>query len=129
MYVPDPLAGRRFLFDADAAADVSDAERAIVQLDARSSAPADTEALARLLLRAESVASSKIEGLEVGARASGENENDVTAAEVLGNIDAMTYALQSVKAGTKITLQADRSRETAQADLRGTRDHRRVRGT
>ena len=29
---------------------------------------ADTEALARLLLRAESVASSKIEGLEVGAR-------------------------------------------------------------
>ncbi|HET9096640.1 MAG TPA: Fic family protein [Candidatus Baltobacteraceae bacterium] len=113
VYVPDPLAGRRFLFDADAAADVSDAERAIVQLDARSSAPADTEALARLLLRAESVASSKIEGLEVGARrllradaarASGENENDVTAAEVLGNIDAMTYALQSVKAGTKITL-------------------------
>lgn len=113
VYVPDPLAGRRFFFDADAAADVSDAERAITQLDAQSAALADTEALARLLLRAESVASSQIEGLEVGARrllradaarASGENENDVTAAEVLGNIDAMTYALKSVKAGTKITL-------------------------
>lgn len=113
VYIPDPLVGRPLFFEATAAADVSDAERAIRDLDVRSTALADTEALARLLLRAESVASSKIEGLVVGARrllradaarASGEDENDVTAAEVLGNIDAMTFALQTVKAGTKITL-------------------------
>ena len=38
------------------------------RFDAEAVALADTEALARLLLRAESVASSKIEGLEVGGR-------------------------------------------------------------
>lgn len=113
VYVPDPLVGRRFLFDAGAATDVSDAERAIVQLDAQSAALADTEALARLLLRTESVASSKIEGLVVGARrllradaarASGEDAVDVTAAEVLGNIEAMTFALQTVQIGSQITV-------------------------
>jgi Fic family protein len=113
VYIPDPLVGRIFRFEGNAVADVSDAERAIRDLDARSTALADTEALARLLLRAESVASSKIEGLQVGARrllradaarAGGENESDVTAADVLGNIDAMTYALQTVKVGSEITL-------------------------
>jgi len=113
VYVPDPLAGRQFVFEGSAVADMSDAERAIRDLDARSSALADTEALARLLLRAESVASSKIEGLVVGARrllradaarASGGHQVDVTAADVLGNIDAMAYALQMVKEGTEITL-------------------------
>ena len=59
----------------------------------QASALADTEALARLLLRAESVASSRIEGLEIGARRLlraeaarelGEPTHDVTAVEVLG---------------------------------------------
>ena len=113
VYIPDALVGRLFIFEGSAAADVSDAERAIRDLDARSSALADTEALARLLLRAESVASSKIEGLVVGARrllradaarTGGEIQDDVTAADVLGNIDAMAYALQTVNEGTDITL-------------------------
>ncbi|BDE06822.1 hypothetical protein WPS_20980 [Vulcanimicrobium alpinum] len=64
-YIPDQLAGRRFILSADIAADVSDAELAIARLDARARALADTEALARLLLRAESVASSHIEGLRI----------------------------------------------------------------
>lgn len=68
---------------------------------------ANTEALARPLLRAESVASSFIEGLVVGgrrllraeaARAAGETDNDLTADEVLGNIDAMTGAVESLSA-------------------------------
>src|ERR1700731_605102 len=58
-YVPDLLTGRPIRLDGDVAAEVTDAE---------AFALADTEALARLLLRAESVASSRIEGLEVGAR-------------------------------------------------------------
>ena len=49
--------------DNDVAADASEAEGAIARFDAKAVALADTEALARLLLRAESVASSKIEGL------------------------------------------------------------------
>src|SRR5947209_4282175 len=94
-YVPDPLVGRLLTLDADVAADIADAERAIAALDTSASALVDTEALARLLLRAESVASSKIEGLEVGGRRLmhaaamrelGEEPTDVTAAEVLGNI-------------------------------------------
>ena len=113
VYIPDYLHGQGFIFDSGTAADVSDAERAICDLDAKTSTLADTEALARLLLRTESVASSKIEGLVVGARrllradaarASGEVRRDVTATEVLGNIDAMTYALQTVQAGTQITV-------------------------
>src|SRR5580698_1418582 len=68
VYCPDLLTGRRFTFEGDVAADVADAETAVVRLNAQASALADTEALARLLLRAESVASSRIEGLEIGAR-------------------------------------------------------------
>src|SRR5438552_18620189 len=67
-YVPDPLVGRSFLIDGAVAADVADAERAIVQLNQQAQTLLDTEALARLLLRAEAVASSHIEGLEVGGR-------------------------------------------------------------
>jgi hypothetical protein len=67
-YVPDPLLGRAFRLDGTVAADVADAERAIAALDASAAALANTQALARLLLRAESVASSFIEGLVVGGR-------------------------------------------------------------
>src|SRR5450756_219656 len=80
----------------------------------RASALVDTEALARLLLRAESVASSKIEGLEIGlrrlleaeaARALGQKSSDVTASEVLGNIEAMVYAVRSVRSDEELTLE------------------------
>jgi hypothetical protein len=50
-YVPDVLAGRRIALDGDTAADVADAERAIATLDAGAVTLADTEALARILLR------------------------------------------------------------------------------
>ncbi len=112
-YVPDPLAGRKLVFNGDTAADVADAERAIAVLDAQASAPGDTEALARILLRAECVASSRIEGLEVGARRLlraeaardlGEEPSDVTAAEVLANIEAMASAVKSIVPGEPITL-------------------------
>src|SRR5271154_1383660 len=66
-YVPDQLVGREITLDGDVAADVVDAEVAIARLEVEASALIETEALARILLRAESVASSRIEGLEVGA--------------------------------------------------------------
>ncbi|HEY0938349.1 MAG TPA: Fic family protein, partial [Trebonia sp.] len=103
------------------------AEVAISRLDAAAVALADTEALARLLLRAESVASSRIEGLEVGARkllrteaaeAAGVHGPDVTVHEVLGNIAAMSAALQAIGPGDQITpevLLAFHARLTAHA--------------
>jgi Fic family protein len=102
-YVPDRLANLRLTFDGDVAADVADAERAILTLDAAAAGLTNTEGLARLLLRAESVASSRIEGLrvsakrllhEAAARAEGSAERDPTASEVLANVDAMVYALE-----------------------------------
>ena len=60
IYLPDPLAGRNFSLDGDVAADISEAEATLVRLNTSGSALAGAEALARLLLRAESVASSRI---------------------------------------------------------------------
>jgi Fic family protein len=108
-YVPDPLMGRAITLEGAVAADVADAEAAITRLNVEAAALVNTEALARLLLRAESVASSKIEGLEIGpheaARALGEKSSDVTASEVLGNIEAMVYAVSSVHTGEELALE------------------------
>ncbi len=110
-YVPDPLVGRRIVLDGDVAADVADAEVAIARLDVEASALIETEALARILLRAESVASSRIEGLRVGAgrllrveaaRELGGPVRDLTASEVLANVDAMRFAARSVRAGDEL---------------------------
>jgi Fic family protein len=93
---------------------VADAERAIALFDAKATSLLDTEALARILLRAESVASSRIDGLAVGARRLlraeaaikvGELPADVTATEVLANIDAMASAIRSISPGSLITLE------------------------
>jgi Fic family protein len=113
-YVPDLLSGRKMVFEGSTAADIADAERAIALLDVQASMLVDTEALARILLRAECVASSRIEGLEVGARRLlraeaaidlGEEPADVTAAEVLGNIDAMASAIHRICPGDPITVE------------------------
>ena len=114
VYLPDKLAERRFVLDGDVAADVAVAEAALVRLDTAASALANTEALARLLLRAECVASSRIEGLEVGgrrllradaARQLGEDPRDVTATEVLGNINAMVWGVSGVEPGDMMTVE------------------------
>ncbi len=61
-YIPDLLVDRRFRFGGDVAADLVEAEASIALLNEKATALGDTEALARLLLRAECVASSQIEG-------------------------------------------------------------------
>ena len=115
VYLPDKLSERSFTLDGDVAADVADAEAALTRLDASAVTLADSEALARLLLRAESVASSRIEGLEIGARRLlradaarrlGIETRDVTAREILGNIDAMTWAVDAIEPGSVITVDA-----------------------
>src|ERR687887_180766 len=110
-YIPDLLVGRSFTLNGEVAADVADAERAITRLTVAATSLSDTEALARILLRAESVASSRIEGLEVGARRLlraeaamqfGEQPTDVTATDVLANIEAMSQAIQALAPGDEL---------------------------
>jgi len=109
-FVPDRLIGRQIYLTGPTAADVADAETAIRQLDLQAQSLTNTEILARLLLRAESVASSHIEGLEISPqrllRASLETDEgrplqDERVREVLGNIDAMAFAVQT---GGEITV-------------------------
>ena len=128
VYIPDSLSGRSFSLDGEVAADVADAETALTRLDTASVALADSEALARLLLRAESVASSRIEGLEIGARRLlqaaaarrlGIEPRDVTGRDILGNIDAMTWAVDMIGPGSAITV--DTLLETHRRLLAGSR--------
>ncbi len=111
-YIPDRLAGRRFLLDGETAAEIADAERAIQRLNTDATTLVDIEVLARILPRAEAVASSRIEGLVIGsrrlleaeaARDRGEWTTDVTAAEVLANVDAMVRAVELSGEGIDIT--------------------------
>jgi Fic family protein len=127
-YVPDLLVGRRITLNGDVAADVADAEAAIAKLNATATTLVDTEALARLLLRAEAVASSKIEGLEVGprrlmraelAKNLGAASGDITADEVLGNIEAMAWAFDTLALRGAVTVEG--IQEVHERLLKGTR--------
>jgi Fic family protein len=113
-YVPDLLAGRAFTLYGDTAADVADAERTVERLQREARSLADSEAVARLLLRAEAVASSRIEGLEVGSRrllkaqlalGLGDDPRDVTATEVLNNVEAMRWATETMAEAKEVTVE------------------------
>jgi Fic family protein len=93
--------------DGALAALVSEAEQALIALNTEGG-PA-LSPLARLLLRTESIASSKVEGLQLGvrdlARAEAKAESGTapvgTALEVLANIDAMVLAVEGAAERTR----------------------------
>ena len=99
-FVPDPVAGIDLSLPGALAGVVSDAEAAVRSLN--TTAAPGLAPLARLLLRTESIASSKVEGLQVDARtlARAEARSDVgrsigiTTREILANIDAMQLAVE-----------------------------------
>jgi Fic family protein len=98
-FVPEALADLSFSLESSVAGVVSEAEDAIRRLN--DSARPALAPLARLLLRTESIASSKVEGMQLGARELARAEARVeaggkagpTALEVLANIDAMELAV------------------------------------
>jgi Fic family protein len=97
-YVPDPIADGEFPASGPLAQAISDAERAVSELNYAPPALNALEAVARQLLQAESVASSRIEGLEMSHKrlarvAYAPDARDETAASVLGNILAMEEAI------------------------------------
>jgi Fic family protein len=98
-FIPDELASVAVRLDAQLSGLVSEAEHAIRQLNNEGGPALDP--LARRLLRTESIASSKVEGLQLGvrelARAEARAESGITpsptALELLANIDAMILAV------------------------------------
>lgn len=112
-YVPDLLAGWDLLLPADVAADIADAEEAVGRLNRAGVSHVSLEGLARFLLRAESVASSMIEGLVAAPRrlveaeaalARGDDAGDRVAVEVLGNIAAMELAVDAASSSGRFTV-------------------------
>lgn len=99
-FVPDPLAGVEIALSGDVLGVLSEAEKSIADLN-EAAAP-ELAPLARLLLRTESIASSKVEGMQIDARAlaraeatqEGGRNVGPQAAEILANIDAMELAIE-----------------------------------
>lgn len=113
IFIPDHLTNRDFYFSAAVTADISEAEQAITKFNAEATSLVSTEALARLLLRAECVASSKIEGLAVHPKRLLKAEAgldvikgraDDSAREILANIRVAEMAINKITSGDEITL-------------------------
>jgi Fic family protein len=106
-YVPDPIASLQSNLPEDAAEAVLEAERAVGELQLETTF-AGLEALGRQLLRAESIASSRIEGLRLSQRRLAEAllspaDADAAAREVVGNIEAMQAAIELGGRGSAIS--------------------------
>ena len=114
-YLPTRLSDLRIALEPDVVGDVGRAEHAIAALNERTTALRSSEGIARLLLRAEAVSSSFIEGLSIGTRrllraemnlgSQGMFRHDESAAEVVGNIHAMQNALAAAQADETITTE------------------------
>ena len=110
-FIPDDLANFAEPLTGELAGAVSDAETAIHQLNAR--ALSGLAPLARLLLRSESIASSKVEGMQVDgrdlARAEAKLETGgkvgADTREILANIDAMELAIDHATAADEFSAQ------------------------
>ena len=110
-FIPDPLRGFEPSLSGAVAGVVSDAERSISDLN-RTAGP-ELDPLARLLLRTESIASSRVEGMQLDARAlaRAEAKQDTgrrvgsDAAEILANIDAMQLAIERASTTDAISVE------------------------
>ncbi len=109
-FVPSRLADLSVRLDSDSVGAVSEAEHAISDLNS-SSHPA-LPALARLLLRTESIASSKIEGMQIDvprlaraeARSTLDKKVGPDAERLLANIHAMQLAVDEGATTTPFTI-------------------------
>ena len=112
-YMPDRLVGFESAFSPSCVDAIARATEALVRLDG-SRALMDTEPVARILLMAEAVSSSRIEGLEMSAsklleyeeldRLGANHPLDGTEVRMLGNLRALTNILGQVRQGAPVTL-------------------------
>ena len=110
-FIPDPLSDLDLSLPGTVVGVVSEAEQAISDLN-RTAAP-ELMPLARLLLRTESIASSKVEGMQVDAhtlaRAQANQETGrhvgPEAQGILANIDAMQLAIENATGAHEINIE------------------------
>lgn len=110
-FIPEALTGTLFDLSSAVAGVVSDAQQAIMRLN--SGATPALAPLARLLLRTESIASSRVEGIQVGVRQLARAESRAetggkvspTVLEVIGNIDAMKLAIDEAASSDRLGVQ------------------------
>src|SRR2546427_4885006 len=98
-FLPDSIADLEPSLPADVASVVTEAEVAVRDLNTGAPGLGALEALSRQLLRAEAVASSRIEGLEMSHRRLARAEfapevADRSARTVVGNVRAMERAVE-----------------------------------
>lgn len=113
-YIPDEIRDFELMMGPSCAAAVTRASEALRTLQDAGSLT-DTEPLARMLLRAEAMSSSRIEGLEIPAgklleheeldRLGVERRLDSTEALVLGNLHALVDGLAAVKPGHTFSIE------------------------
>lgn len=132
-FVPAPIAERSYLLDGYAGASLHEATKALGRLEHSVRRVATLGAIAQTLLRSESVASSRIEGVVISqkrlARAAhedkGRHRGDYRAAAVLGNVDAMKRAIdigaasQSFAVGDLLDVHSRLLRFTEDRDIAG----------
>lgn len=108
-FFPDSIGNLDLLLPGQLAQDVAEAERILMQLQGEASF-IGLEALSRQLLRAESVASSRIEGLSLSQRRLAQAMFDPAAADetaraVLGNVRAMELAIELGERANRIEIE------------------------
>ena len=113
-FLPDKLAGLDIMLTPEAVSAVTRAQSAVLLLNQEARFLTNTEPLARLLLRSEALASSRIEGLQMKAGRLLEFEAldelgvshrlDGVEAALMANIAAMSDAVGNVGAGEPITV-------------------------
>lgn len=107
-FIPDLIADLDLELSGELASSLEDATRNLIELNTRSPKLASLEAVARYLLRQESLASSRIEGLQLGARRIAladfgqDSIGDSKAVDIVGNIDAMRIAVEIACRSEKI---------------------------
>jgi Fic family protein len=97
-FVPHPIVDWDPVLTASTAALIAEADAEVREFDRQAPGVQGLDALARQLLRQESVGSSRIENLIVGQRrlaraAAGGAERDATAGLIIGNVRAMERAI------------------------------------
>lgn len=114
-YLPDTLADYELLLSPSCAEAVAEAQEALGKLEL-SRPLIDTEPLARMMLRAEAVSSSRIEGLEMPAgklleyeeldRLGVDHRLDSTEAQILGNLHTLVQSLGEAEANRPLSLES-----------------------